>query len=215
MHELPARPLGRRHPEPNPLRFPELLRLHPDQQPLRRHCPGCGSIYPLNPDHWYVDQSRRPWADRYYLPFCKQCRIAAQAYRRLDPETAAAERERASLSRQAKRKHLKVIRRTGQSQAEHATRAAQELQQFRELKERENRYALVQREHLRMAGGYQECRDWVKLKIRRDSEAAMRKRLEPGGPRPANTEPNLISHGNDWAAALQILRTRHRLGTHE
>lgn len=206
MPKFPPRPLSRRYPAPDLQHHPELRRVHPDLQPECRHCPGCAGIYALNSDHWYVDRSRRPWADRYYLPFCRRCRIAAQSHRRLDPAKAVAERQQAHQTNRRKREQLNAITSAGQSLHDHEVRTAQRLKNDRERKDREDRHALVRRQHVRMAGGYSESRDWVKLKIRRESEAALRKRLNPPSDR---GRPPAVGTTEDWGARLEAIRASH------
>jgi hypothetical protein len=208
MHPFLPRPLSRRYPTPNFERHPELRRFHPDVQPECRHCPGCSGIYALNSGYWYVDQSRRPWADRYYLPFCKRCRVAAQAYRRSDPEKADAELQRAAQRNCAKREEAMVLAKSGLPLALLKVKAEQRLQEKRERKAREDRYALVRREHRRMAGGYSECRDWVKRKIRQDCETALMRRLAPAHLR--SSVKSSDAESIPWEARLEELRRRHR-----
>jgi len=57
-----------------------------------------------------------------------------------------------------------------------------------------------------MAGGYSESRDWVKLKIRRESEAALRKRLNLPSDR---GRPLAVGATEDWGARLEAIRASH------
>jgi hypothetical protein len=170
--------------------------------PTERTCSGpCCRLLPLTEANYRLDKrpGRYPWQPSAWAKNCRAC--AAQALRDLRESRASEVRKARNDRRRATRaavKHSQGMP-AAQMRALTATQAAKR-------KTKAQAKALIKRTLLRP---YSPERDGIKQRIKRDTEAAMRKHLakSPRLTQAAQAEPR---DTQDHRAALEALRARHR-----